>query len=264
MYSKPIISTAGISLIRNAFSTATQLNAAADGGVSTFVRTTPLPGGLGYTSWDLPQVGSCAVFTGASFAGTSLALQWLDAGAALGVSGPTGPRALPKIVTPPVITYAGPFDLSGNYVKPGRLTVTGPSGPDVGSFTASIDYAEPILHWNNQDSINTIDRASGVTVTWTGGDPKGYVQIVGFSTAAGNIAAGALFACTARTTDGTFTVPAYVTLAMPPSNPSVPPAVWQTSLWVLGYAAPVQFKATGLDLGVVLLFANEVKAVTYQ
>jgi uncharacterized protein (TIGR03437 family) len=219
--SKRVVSVGGFGLYRNNSAAGAQLAALPDGGTALFLRATLIPGALGFTNWDVPHAGSCAVFTGTSFAGASQALQWLDAGTLIGVSSAAGPRAMAKMPLPLVFNYAGIFDAVGNYVRPGSFSVTAPGGADVGPFSATIAYSEPVLRWSNQDSISTINRGESVTVTWTGGDPEGFVQILGYATAPNGTAAGASFACTARTSDGTFTVPPYVTHAMPPSNPSI-------------------------------------------
>jgi hypothetical protein len=68
-----------------------------------------------------------------------------------------------------------------------------------------------------------VNRASGLTINWTGGDPSGYVTIAGTSTAYGSTAATTTtvaFTCTARVSDGSFTVPAVVLLGLPLSSPA--------------------------------------------
>jgi hypothetical protein len=81
----------------------------------------------------------------------------------------------------------------------------------------------PPFVWTNQSSITTVNRASGLTINWTGGDPSGYVTIAGTSTAYGSTAATSTtvsFTCTARVSDGSFTVPAVVLLGLPVSAPA--------------------------------------------
>lgn len=64
-----------------------------------------------------------------------------------------------------------------------------------------------------------MNRAGGVTVNWTGGDPNGYVQIQGmsFSGTTAETAVAAMFTCIAKSTDRTFSVPSWVLLALPAS-----------------------------------------------
>jgi hypothetical protein len=116
-------------------------------------------------------------------------------------------------------------------------------------------------------SITTVTRANGVTVTWSGGDPAGYVQITGTSfmtTGTSAISAvGAIFTCTARTSDRSFTVPPVVLLTLPPSG------------MISGFAIPgfmsvgsvssfVQFQASGLDIGAVSSVVTNSNSVTFQ
>jgi uncharacterized protein (TIGR03437 family) len=269
LFAKPTLSYAAVGLFRGGSIIGNELVAIiADGANGIFARTTPLPGGWGATNWDVVPPGSCLVNTGGAFNGAFLTFQWLDGGASLNISGAGGLRSIPQIPPPLILSFAGQnyfgaLDFPGNYLKPGTFTVTVPGGKDVGPFTASINYPEPILQWTNQRSITSIDRAQGTTVTWTGGDPNGLVEILGFSTTAGNRAAGSAFVCTARTSDQSFTVPPYVTLAMAPSNPTIPAAIFPSSLWVLGFSAPTRFQATGVDLGVVNQWSNEARTVNY-
>jgi len=265
LFSKTTFSLGAVSIFRgNNMAVPTVV----DGASGTFARTTPFPGGWGATNWDLVPPGSCVVDTGTAFNGAFLTFQWLDSGAALTVSGAGGSRTVPRLPTPIVQNfgaqnYLGVLDFPGVYVIPGQFTISGPGTSDVGAFTATMNYPQPVLQWTNQDAVTSIDRSQGTTVTWTGGDPNGYVQIYGFSTAASNQSAGSSFVCTARTSDQRFTVPAHVTLAMAPGTPSVPAAIWPSSLWVLGFSAPTFFQAQGLDLGIVSQWSNNARTLTY-
>jgi hypothetical protein len=188
-------------------------------------------------------VGSCNVISGAA-----LAAETVDAGNSINITGGGGQRALQRYTSGSSLLYGGLLDRPGNFFNPGSFTVNGSGAAGIGAFSAAIAFP-PALTWTNQNSISNVDRAQGVTVTWSGGAPDGFVFVQGFSTAAGNPAAGAQFLCVASATAGSFTVPPYVTLAMPPGNPSIPPAIWPASLWVFGFAMPVPLRAAGLDLG---------------
>jgi hypothetical protein len=96
----------------------------------------------------------------------------------------------------------------------GTFTFTGTGGKDVGPFTASISYSNP-LSWTNMSSISAVTRASGQQITWSGGTPNSFVFISGSS--ASNTAS-ASFTCYALANAGQFTVPSYVLLALPPSS----------------------------------------------
>jgi uncharacterized protein (TIGR03437 family) len=167
------------------------------------------------TSGSVTSLGSCAVSgSSTTTTGTIPTIVGLDAGT-LTITGPTGTQPLPNESIP---TLTGPSGLYigsvGNSFFPptgGTFTFTGTGGKDIGAFTASIAYTNPLV-WTNMNSIKTVTRASGQPVTWSGGAPNSYVFISGSS--ASN-AASASFTCYAPASAGQFTVPSYVLLALP-------------------------------------------------
>jgi hypothetical protein len=174
---------------------------------------------------DVVSYGSCAVTTrvsGQPAAPSSATVQYLDAGT-IAVTGPgiTGSRQIAKSsLGGGILLYSLILDNTATTLAAGTYNFTGSGGPDVGSFTAGYTML-PAFTWTNAASLATIVRANGATVTWTGGDPAGYVTIAGQSTFTGATAAttaSVSFTCTARVTDGNFTVPPVVLLAMPPTT----------------------------------------------
>ena len=152
---------------------------------------------------------------------------------------------------------------AGNYLDAGAYTITGPGGPDVGSFTARLTLPTA-LTWTNAAAVATVVRANGATVTWTGGDPSGYVQISGSSASIqGNNAVAASFVCNERTSVGTFTVPPVVLLALPPST-SIQGFAIPGSMSVSGISAIGTFTATGVDYGSVSSSSSTTNSVTFQ
>jgi uncharacterized protein (TIGR03437 family) len=166
------------------------------------------------------SVGGCLVFDSVSVIDPTQP-QSLAAGSAIAISGPNGSRVL----TAPLAQWA-------MYLDPGDYTLTGFGGSDVGPFQAQVSMPPPLV-WTNAASITSVIRQQGVTVTWTGGDPNGFVYVTGYS--------GAMFTCTASASAGTFTVPPLVTNALPESASG--------ALALVGVSAPVPFTATGLDIG---------------
>jgi fibronectin-binding autotransporter adhesin len=147
-------------------------------------------------------------------------------------------------------------DLPAGYIPTsgGTFTFTGSGGsaagsekPDaasagvVGPFTAQVTFPNPLLTWTNQSAAATITRSAGVTVTWTGGSAGTYV-IIGGSSSSGS--ASGDFTCIAPVAAGTFTVPSYVTAALPASTTG--------SLAVENETVPQAFTATGLDHGTAI------------
>ena len=106
------------------------------------------------------------------------------------------------------------------------------------------------------DATETVTRANGLNVTWSGGDPNGSVYIMGTSMSGNN---AAVFVCTERTNAGQFTVPSYVLAALPASTGEIPGI-----LSVSNNTQPVTFTAAGLDTGAVVATSGSTKTVTYR
>jgi len=205
-----------------------------------------------------PTVGTCSVYT---FVGSSAGVQdptlltGLDAGSSMSVIGPgtTGTQVMGEENKG---QYYGSLSATGTFLNAGIFTVTGAGGADVGAISAGPVTIPAALVWSNQSSISSVTRSQGVTVTWTGGDPKGVAVISGFAIQP-NPQVGAMFTCTAANQAGTFTVPASVLLALPPSGTA-------GQLTVGGITAPVKFTATGLDTGYLLSVASSSQSIAFQ
>jgi hypothetical protein len=191
---------------------------------------------------------------------SSTLITYLDAGASLSIQGPSGsPVAIPKntngkgysqLVGGATIaellggTGTDPFFLSSTgwgtssytwSVLPGTFTVTGPGGADVGALSAAITVPSTSgqFVWTNQSTVtsNPIPRNAPLTITWTGGDPNGFIDITAVSstlqsgTTPPPTTPGVLAECIAANT-GTFTIPTYVLESLPSTSGStalVPP-----------------------------------------
>jgi hypothetical protein len=91
-----------------------------------------------------------------------------------------------------------------------------------------------------------------VTVNWTGGDPASDVEI------SGSVTVGQLtvfFNCFAPASAQTFTVPAFITQAMPAGS---------GTLTLVNQSAPVKFTAQGLDFGTAQVEETYQANVSYQ
>ena len=219
----------GVSLqriVENINAAGTNTTVKMDSASATFLRVTYASTAPQGSQLDVNSYGSCSVSTATAGRSHTTPLTpgkvyYLDAGASLGLSAPFGNRTIPKS-TPSagVSLYLANLDQTATTLTAGQYTFTGTGGADVGSFTATYVLPPPFV-WTNQSSISTVNRAAGLTVTWSGGDPAGYVTIAGSSTAYGTNAASTVtvsFTCTARVSDGAFTVPPVVLLAVPPSS----------------------------------------------
>ncbi|HLJ47375.1 MAG TPA: hypothetical protein VKU01_15265 [Bryobacteraceae bacterium] len=145
---------------------------------------------------------------------------------------------------------------SPTFLDPGNYTVSAPGaspldGLAVGPFTAQIT-APGIVNFTNRYALaQTLDRTQSVSVTWTGGDPNGYVLITGTSLSAIPAQPGphADFYCVEHASAGQFTLPDYVLLSLPPT--------FQGQIAGLGFGLAVgqigatRFSADGLDVGLL-------------
>jgi len=226
-----------------------------------------------------PSVNSCTVSPFRGFPPPSdpaLALEtYLDAGNPLSVKGPNGTQTVPKNTngngygglvgggTVSQLLTGGeiaPFFLSSTYgISSGTYTVTAPGGNSVGAFTASIDVSSNAADfvWTNEKTVGTsaIDRSQPLTITWTGGDPNGFVDITAIgstATASGGpvtgVTPGTLVECLVSASAGTFTIPTFVLSALPSTQASasiIPPG--ELLVGPASGAIPVTPTPSGLD-----------------
>jgi hypothetical protein len=137
------------------------------------------------------------------------------------------------------------------------MAENGSGGADVGHFMANLMVPDPLV-WTNQDSINTVPRTQGLNLTWSGGDPSGYVSMVGTSINSGVFGG---FVCIERVSAGQFTVPNVVLLALPPSG-----SLQGTPQGFLSVGSTISstFTAPGLDIGTFLSTVSSAKPVAFQ
>jgi hypothetical protein len=121
--------------------------------------------------------------------------------------------------------------------------------------------ANPIT-WTNEASISTVDRATGVTVTWTGGAPGTYATISGTSFLIGSSVVITTFTCQAPIAQGTFTVGPDVLLQLPASA-SIG-GIGLATLSVGNNEPYIEFTAAGLDYGFAQSSVSISDPVTYQ
>ena len=204
---------------------------------------------------------------------------YLDAGASLSIQGPNGTVAVPtnkngkgysQLVGGETIAnlIAGcpststnncaPFFLSSSdAISAGTYTLTGPGGADVGALSTSITVPSSDASFAWTMPTGAIPLSSPLTITWTGGNPSGYVDITAISStlASGITPAattpGILVECIAPTSAGSFTIPTYVLASLPSTSSStalVPPGE------LLVGPASVPVKATTLPTGLDALY----------
>jgi hypothetical protein len=91
-----------------------------------------------------------------------------------------------------------------------------------GSDVSSLSFSFPVpaqVTWTNQAALanTSISRAQPLTITWSGGDANGYVDILGQTAVGSQTSPGYTyyFDCSSPVSAGQFTVPPSVMLGMP-------------------------------------------------
>jgi uncharacterized protein (TIGR03437 family) len=217
------------------------------------------------------SLGGCTVFPGGgnalvrtigSLYGAIPPNASLNAGAIV-VTGPLGSAAIPMANDGLYDAISSPLSASFIPESGGSFTFdNGSGGPDIGKFSANVAIGTGgILTWTNQSSITTINRAKGVTVTWSGAGTNTFVVVSGVSVLLQPPYSSAQFACSVPASVGTFTVPPYVLLALPAAgNGQIPANSLHVSQVTLGQA----FNAPQLNAGIITSGITYIDFVTYQ
>ncbi|HML16954.1 MAG TPA: hypothetical protein VK419_08000 [Bryobacteraceae bacterium] len=160
-----------------------------------------------------PSFGSCYVgITANPNGGSPPNATFLNAGSTITLTPPSGPAL--------TLTSSSGGELyqsssSSQAIPSGTWSFSdGSGGPDVGPLSFNFPVPQPVT-WSNQSTItgSTIARTNPLTITWTGGDSNGYVDIQGFGQAAGYYVG---FECSAPVSAGQLVIPSSILLAMPP------------------------------------------------
>jgi uncharacterized protein (TIGR03437 family) len=256
-------------------------NASLDLGFGAFTKTNP-GGDLAYSPLsNLPPPGTCASTNKGNFdVGTLMGgglsgldptvAATLDAGPQLTVTGGAGGATGTLTQTSPnpyMGLLGGVLNISGATVPPpfldgGPFTISGPGGKDVGPFKTTVPLS-PAITWTNPPS--TINRASPLTLNWTGGDSTETVVILGVSTDSTSKAMGQ-FLCVAPAGVHSFTVPvnslADLISTTPTSSSSSP--IGFLGLMPMHFGSSQTFTATGLNVGVVFDTTMSLQTVQVQ
>ncbi len=211
------------------------------------------------------SIGSCVIsILNTAHEGSPITATGLDAGAQIAVMQPGGTTV--NLTTNTSIGkgyYTSPTTGGFGSIAPGTYHFTGPGGTDIGAFTASLTVPAA-LTWTNQTAITggPIVRGNPLTLTWTGGDPSSFVEIIGESanTDTSDNSLGASFYCIAPTAPGSFTIPGAVTLSLPASA-----GVDSFGFLTLGSeSTPAPFTASGLDYGFIIAESSAGSTVTWK
>jgi hypothetical protein len=238
---------------------------------ASFSKISPVQAATGIYSPEITSIGSCNVLTFSTNSSQSVPTIPTPTFTALNAGTITMSGAASGTLT----FKNGSYDLNNSSgtllpASGGQFTFAGGGGSaDIGTFNVSTTLGAPLT--SNVNSITTVTRANGQTVTWSGGTSGTYVTISGFSaTAIGSSTTnfvGAYFFCSAPQSALSFNIPASVLLQLPPTgqiteqNVTVP---FPTVLSISNSSNPVTFTANGLDQGVLLGIYTVSNQVTYK
>ncbi|HYL37480.1 MAG TPA: hypothetical protein VEV17_16315 [Bryobacteraceae bacterium] len=260
-----------------------------DSGTAQFIQySVPSPGTVPVSRFPLAQnldPGTCSVsldrlpnpLTGTpppTGTGTQQ-ITFLDAGPVLNIANSSGTMQLREAGTGSYSRSLGSYTIipgvppiGSVFLDPDAYTAdNGGGGADVPSFTGNLNVPSPGLKFVNIDAINNVTRSQGVTVQWSGGDPNGYVTVVGsvtnVGTTPGSVTLTANFGCSAAVSDGQLTVPSWVTMSLVANTG---PAVTATSLGTLSITtySTNRLQIPTLDLAVITYQIILGKGLTYQ
>jgi hypothetical protein len=137
--------------------------------------------------------------------------------------------------------------------------VTAPGGKDVGAFTATLDVlsTDASFQWTNaglfgnQNGTPAIFRDTPLTITWSGGNPEGFMDItlVGSTvtfTVPSNLDPGVQVECIVPTSLGSFNVPVYMLQTLPASA-NGPLAAGMVLVGPIGAPQKISPPPAGLD-----------------
>ena len=170
-----------------------------------------------------PAPGDCFVYTLAALINPfpNITSVGLDAGPQITSNGPNGTQlALRQSIQVSGFTYNA-LSVPNTYLNPGRYSLGGSGGADVGPFAGSLDIVPDLLVSNNPDEFKLINRSAGTSIRWTGGEPSTVLTITGRSAAVNSqtgSVSGTIFVCIQNVSVGQFTVPASILSQLPASQ----------------------------------------------
>jgi uncharacterized protein (TIGR03437 family) len=154
----------------------------------------------------------------------------------------------------------GTFNVTG--IASGTYTVTGPGGANVNAITGTIDISSAAAGfvWTNASTFDSqtatpvIDRGTPLSISWTGGDSDGFVDITLLGStvqnelpSTTNPEPGMYVECIVNASAGSFNVPTYVLQALPANTPSLSAVPGIVLVGPAGTVSKLNPAPTGLD-----------------
>src|SRR5437763_791358 len=159
----------------------------------------------------------------------------LDAGGALTLTGPNGPRQLPK---GPNGDYSA--SLAPTYLPAGDYTLSGAGGGDIGVFNAHF-AVPPAPNWTNRDPSRFAQNFSP-EFQWTLPGPANYMLLAAYGR---NDVTAFYTICTEDPAKQTFAIPSYAFAGLVMHTSSAPGVIW------IAAGNVARFDAPGLDFGLI-------------
>jgi uncharacterized protein (TIGR03437 family) len=221
--------------------------------------------------------GSCVVYVYRGLTlGETAPPFGLNGGPGLQVEGPRGMRRIPQSTTNTAV-YQGALgggtlglpdptnsQEASLFLVPGEYSLTSSGGVDVGPFTARI-RASGALRWISPADPRVIPRDRDLEFRWEGGDTSDLVQPSGLSYSIPHDVTGR-FICSARASDRSFRVPAWVLSALPATSSTGADFMPTGSLGLVQSSAlnSGRFAATGIDSGFVIHTTSQATPASFQ
>jgi hypothetical protein len=251
-----------------------------DAAMLTFQQEQATPVAPFHPIFSLPPAGTCTayaatgdLFDGANFPGPLTSGKFLDAGATFALIAPNAQRNMGRPADnernfqPLGYTYSGyanSLNASTLVLVPGNYSLAGAGGADVGAINAKFNIpTNYALTWTNRSTTEIITRSQGFTINWTGAPAGEPVIIYGGGVDAPHNAT-ALFVCVASPGASSFTVPPQVLANIQGTRRNLLRSKGVVYVGALPTSSPINFTASGLDVGVILPGAFFGKTVIFQ
>jgi uncharacterized protein (TIGR03437 family) len=235
----------------------------------------------------LPPLGTCTVFTArvnlrqlvgqsrnpgewTSMPDRTRGNRRLDAGEAITLNGPNGPRRLlrdprQQDYYDAMLGGLRPFSHEPPaplYLSSGWYALSAPGGADVGPFSVRVDVT-PTLLWKNRARTETIERDAGVTLEWKAARTSDAILILA-ENANRSTGDSAACLCMAAARDGRFRIPPVALGNVPANLTTDDPVASYLLLAELPVDPPARIEATGLDKAFAAFISASARPVRYR